>query len=123
MVSKLPHFWSQWHHEYLVNLREKQKLGGKKHDIKVADCVLVKDEQVERQLWKTGLIGGLVIGKDCEVRAVKLCITYDARKDRNVKGRTMDCSVLSCIMNLNASIQGDMSRLGFYDSGVCTTGN
>ena len=72
LVSKLSHFWNRWQHEYLVDLREQHKLGGKKHDIQVGDCVLVQDENVKRQLWKTGLIDSLVKGKDGVVRGVKL---------------------------------------------------
>ena len=47
-------------------------MGGKKHDIQVGDCVLVQDESVKRQLWKTGLIDSLVRGKDGVVRGAKL---------------------------------------------------
>ena len=77
LVSKISHFWNRWHHEYLVDLREQHKMGGKKEDIQVGECVLIKDGDVKKQLLKNGLVDGLVKGKYGVVRRAKLRIISD----------------------------------------------
>ena len=74
LLSKISHFWNRWHHEYLVDLRKQHKMGGRKEDIQVGECVLIKDGDVKRQLWNTGLVDGLVKGKDGVVRGAELRI-------------------------------------------------
>ena len=59
--KRLSHFWNLWYHGYL-DLKEQHKVG---------ECVLAKNQNIKRQLWRTGLMDGLVKGKAGAVRGEK----------------------------------------------------
>ena len=71
LQRKLNSFWNRWSKEYLVELREHQRL--KKTApavIEEGEVVLVQDEATKRCQWKLGLIEERITGKDGQVRGV-----------------------------------------------------
>ena len=61
------HFWDRWKQEYLLNLREYQKI---KHPIKyqqtvnVKDIVIVQEDKMPRSAWKVGIVEEVIKGID-----------------------------------------------------------
>ena len=73
LTRKLSHFWSRWHKEYLVGLREAHKSGKRESpNILKGDVVLVHDDNLKRGMWKMAIVEDLIVGKDGVVRGAKL---------------------------------------------------
>ena len=70
----IEHFWKRWQKEYLVQLRENQKMKTKKKklSIEIGDVVLIQEEGVKRNKWPMGIIRDLIFGNDGEVRGALL---------------------------------------------------
>ena len=52
-ITKISHVSNRWHQEYLVDLREQHKIvEGRAPSIMIGDMVLLKEDNVKRQLWK-----------------------------------------------------------------------
>ena len=49
-------FWSRWKWEYLPTLQERAKWNKVKHNLKVNDVVLVRDETAPRNVWPIGVV-------------------------------------------------------------------
>ena len=68
----LRQFTSQWHKDYLLNLRENHK---NKHETKsgskisLGDVVLLKDDSTKRIFWKLAIVEELLEGSDGQVCA------------------------------------------------------
>ena len=71
---KLAHYWNRWRKEYLVSLREfhRGKTEARNSEIESGDVVTVFEEGKKRGQWKTGIVEGLVIGKDKVVRGARV---------------------------------------------------
>jgi hypothetical protein len=71
------HFWNRWHREYLLDLREYQKIHKPKVEPRVTkgDVVLIQEDGVKRNKWKLGKIENIITGEDGVVRGaeVKTC--------------------------------------------------
>ena len=76
LSTRLEHFWQRWRKEYLVNLREFHRCRSERQERKVeigdVVVVVVYDEEKKRGEWKTGVVEGLVTGKDREIRGAKV---------------------------------------------------
>ena len=65
------HFWDRWKQEYLVNLREYQKI---KHPnkyqqtVNVKDIVIVQEDKMPRSTWKVGIFEEIIKGIDGNIR-------------------------------------------------------
>ena len=65
------HFWDCWRKEYLVNLREYQKIKHPhKHQqiVNVKDIVIVQEDKMPRSAWKVGIIEEVIKGTDGNVQ-------------------------------------------------------
>ena len=65
------HFWDRWKKEYLVNLREYQKIKPpNKHQqiVNVKDIVMVQEEKMPRSAWKVGIFEQVIKGTDDNIR-------------------------------------------------------
>jgi len=70
------HFWKLWRDEYLLELREHDKLvrrKGRQHPTK-GDIVLVKDDKLKRSRWRIGRVNELITSRDGNVRAAEVCV-------------------------------------------------
>ena len=68
------HFWKRWRREYLVDLRENQKLHVQKQKpiINIGDVVLIEVEGAKRNKWRLGRIEEIVTGKDGVIRGANV---------------------------------------------------
>ena len=82
----IEHFQKRWMHEYLTELREfhrcENKLPAKQ--LKIGDIVLITDDKVPRNRWKLGKVEHLFRSKDGLVRACRLKIHCENRKNSYV---------------------------------------
>ena len=78
------HFWDRWRKEYLVNLRECQKVQMKddnKQVISVGDVVLVEENKVPRFCWSMGLVvERLIYGKHGAARGAVVRVSKTRRE-------------------------------------------
>ena len=65
-------FWFHWRKEYLQSLQLRQKWVSTKRNLQVDDIVIMKDEEVLRNLWKLGR------DDDGLVRKVQVRVAYNA---------------------------------------------
>ena len=74
----LAEFNRQWRRDYLLSLREYSKGKNKATQslpvIKKGDVVILKDEHTSRCWWKLAMVTELVVGRDNQVRAAKICV-------------------------------------------------
>ena len=54
----LKHWWKKWKHEYLVDLRESQKVG--EAYIVVGDVVTAHEDNTPRGFWRLGKVEELI---------------------------------------------------------------
>ena len=65
------HFWDRWKKEYLVNMREYQKI---KHPnkyqqiVNVKGIVIVQEDKMPRSAWKVGIAEEVIKGTDGNIR-------------------------------------------------------
>ena len=66
--------WKRWKSEYVRALRERHNAthSGKQARLEIGDVVLIKGEEKNRALWKTGIVTHMIPGRDNVVRAVRL---------------------------------------------------
>ncbi|XP_028409519.1 uncharacterized protein LOC114532142 [Dendronephthya gigantea] len=66
--------WNRWTKEYVRSLRErhKQQVSGQKSYPKIGEVVMIKDEDKRRNVWKLGVVCGVIEGKDNVVRGVRV---------------------------------------------------
>ena len=82
LLKNLDHFWNRWRTEYLVNLREHNKLSGQgTAKIGVGDTVVVHEDNVKRSLWKLGRIDKFIMGRDGHIRGAKVCVISRNKPD------------------------------------------
>ena len=63
----LDEFWKRWRKEYLLELRDSHRYGGKTSDaitVGVGDIVLVHDDSKPRRCWKLARVEELIVGRD-----------------------------------------------------------
>ena len=77
------HFWDRRRKEYLVNLRECQKVqmkGDNRQVISVGDVVLIEEDKVPRFCWRMELVERLINGKDGAARGAVLRVSKTHRE-------------------------------------------
>ena len=70
MNKIIKRFWRKWQKEYLINLRESQKMNTSKKSLKinVGDVVSIFEEGLKRRHWKVGKVLRIIRGKDDVIR-------------------------------------------------------
>ena len=68
-------FWRRWRKEYQIFLQDRQKWQEKKRNFCVGDIVLLKEEDLPRNQWKTGRIIEVFESKDELVRVANIRLT------------------------------------------------
>ena len=69
----LRHFWKRWYSEYLSELREHHRYSSVKStavspSVQNGDVVIIKEDNVARNLWKLGRVEELIMSEDSHVR-------------------------------------------------------
>ncbi|XP_056101657.1 uncharacterized protein LOC130080328 [Rhinichthys klamathensis goyatoka] len=70
-------FWKRWREEYLATLQPRRKWQANQPNLAIGDVVLLKDSQVKRNEWPTGLIVDTYPGRDKRVRKVDVRIVKE----------------------------------------------
>lgn len=65
-------FWSRWKKEYLLNISTRQKWHLPRRNLKVNDIVIIKDDNLPRNLWQLGRVVEAFPESDGLVRRVKV---------------------------------------------------
>ena len=73
-------FWEQWRKHYLSSLIQRRKWQFKTRNFQINDIVLLKDKNVKRNQWCTGIIKEVYPGRDGLVRSVSVEITVNNKK-------------------------------------------
>ena len=72
-----------WRKEYLINLRECQKIQMKDDNrrvISVRNVVLIEEDKVPRFYWRMGLVGRLIYRKDGTTRGAVVRVSKTCRE-------------------------------------------
>ncbi|VDI06964.1 Hypothetical predicted protein [Mytilus galloprovincialis] len=67
-------FWSRWRKEFLSNIQSRQKWIAPKRNLSVGDIVMIKDDNLVRNMWRLGRICKTFIDDDNLVRKVRLAV-------------------------------------------------
>ncbi|XP_061819391.2 uncharacterized protein [Nerophis lumbriciformis] len=67
-------FWKRWRQEYLTTLQPRKKWKSERPNLQVGDVVLLKDTQVKRNEWPTGIIEETFPSCDGRIRKVNVKI-------------------------------------------------
>lgn len=88
-------FWVRWQKEYLNMLQSRQKWQLIRPNMKERDIVLLKDKQLKRNEWPTGVIVKALPSKDGLVRKVEVRVTH------NKSSKTFLRPISECILLLS----------------------
>jgi len=88
-------FWARWQKEYLNMLQSRQKWQLIRPNMKEGDIVLLKDKQLKRNEWPTGVIVKALPSKDGLVRKVEVKVTH------NKSNKTFLRPISECILLLS----------------------
>lgn len=88
-------FWARWQKEYLNTLQSRQKWQLNRPNMKEGDIVLLKDKQIRRNEWPTGVIVKALPSKDGVVRKVEVKVT------RHKTTKTFSRPISECILLLS----------------------
>lgn len=75
-------FWTRWRQDYLQSLQPRQKWVRARRNMQVGDIVIVKDDNLPRNLWKLALVEGVFVDTDGLVQKVKLRVS-NSTLDKN----------------------------------------
>lgn len=67
-------FWNRWRKEFLSNIQARQKWIAPKRNLRIGDIVLIKDDNLARNLWRLGRVCDVYKDNDSLVRKVKLIV-------------------------------------------------
>ena len=93
LSTLLKNYWHIWSKDYLTSLREFHRNQTMRENtalfIKVGDIVVIHEEHVPRNFWRTGKVEQLIVSWDNEIRgAIVKCTTKQGRPvmlNRSVK--------------------------------------
>ncbi len=75
-------FWKRWRTEFLHTLQVRRKWNMNQPSLKSGDVVLLKDKEVSRNEWPTGVIVEVFPSSDGKIRKAQVCVI---RNDKRVQ--------------------------------------
>ena len=97
-------FWLRWRKEFLSTLQERPKWNKPRRNMRVGDIVLIKDDNVPRNLWRKARVDDVYTDDDGLVRKVKIVVADSSLNERGE--RTRDMSVLERPIQKLVLLQG-----------------
>ena len=81
-------FWEKWRKEFLQGLQLRKKWTKPQRNLQKGDIVMLKDENVPRNLWRLARLQDVFPSKGCLVRKVKLAIANSSldKQERRIGG-------------------------------------
>ena len=72
--TMLNHFWNRWRKEYVISLRDNQRISKQKNSpiIEKNDNVVIHEDKQPRQQWKLGRIVEVIPGRDGKIRGAQV---------------------------------------------------
>ena len=65
-------FWRRWRKEYLATLQARSKWTKERTNLRVGDLVLIKDKNLARNDWRTGILNEVFLSNDGVVRTCEV---------------------------------------------------
>ena len=78
-------FWARWRKEFLLSLQQRQKWLRPRRNLRTDDIVLVKDENLPRNLWQLARVSAVYPSADGQVSKVQVALA-DSCLDNKGKG-------------------------------------
>ena len=100
-------FWSRWKSEYVHHLQSRSKWQNKTRNIQVGDIVVLKEENVPRNMWKLGRIASVNVGADQYVRSVKI-LMGDSNLDKFGRRINKSCYLERPIHKIVVLVEADL---------------
>ncbi|XP_054757082.2 uncharacterized protein LOC135154340 [Lytechinus pictus] len=69
-------FWSRWRKEFLSQLQSRNKWTVPQRDMRVGDIVLIKEENIPRNMWSLGRVVETYASGDTHIRKVKIAVVF-----------------------------------------------
>ncbi len=85
-------FWERWRKGFLLSLQERQKWNRPRRNVQKGDVVLLKEESIARNQWRTARVEETYPDEDGLVRRVKIAVSDQLLNERGQ--RTRPASVL-----------------------------
>ena len=81
-------FWEKWRKEFLQGLQLRKKWTKPQRNMQKGDIVMLKDENVPRNLWRLARVQDVFPSKDCLIRKVKLAMAISSldKQGRRIGG-------------------------------------
>ena len=79
-------FWSRWKREFLTTLQVRRKWPNSRPNIKKGDIILLKEPNVGRNEWPTGIVLETIPSGDNMIRKAVVCISKDGRTTKYIRG-------------------------------------
>ena len=71
-------FWTRWRKEYLQSLQVRQKWIRPQQNLQVGDIVIIKDDDMPRNMWKLGRVQEACSDREGHVRKVKVIVASES---------------------------------------------
>ena len=78
-------FWSRWKREFLTTLQVRRKWPNSRPNIKKGDIILLKEPNVGRNEWPTGIVLETIPSGDNMIRKAVVCISKDGRTTKYIR--------------------------------------
>lgn len=73
-------FWKRWKDEFLQSLQTRRKWKTEKENLHKGDVVLVKEKDMKRSDWPTGLVEEAILSEDAKVRKIRVKVIRRGRQ-------------------------------------------
>ncbi len=80
-------FWSRWRKEFLSTLQERKLWNNVRRNMQVGDIVLIKEDNIPRNLWRMACVNETYVDDDGLVRKVKLTVADPSLNQRGERVR------------------------------------
>lgn len=100
-------FWSRWKNEYVHQLQSRSKWQDKRRNVQIGDIVVLKEENLPRNMWKMGKVVSVNVSDDQCVRSVKLQMG-DSNLDKLGRRVNKPCYLERPVHKIVVLIESDM---------------
>jgi hypothetical protein len=80
-------FWICWRKEFLLSLQQRQKWVNPQRNMQVGDIVLIKEDNVPRNCWRTARVVEVFASDDGLVRKVRIMVSDPSLTERGKRVR------------------------------------
>ena len=99
-------FWTRWRKEFLLSLQQRQKWTRPRRNLTVDDVVMIKDENLPRNVWQLARVSAVYPSSDGQVRKVQVsladrCLDNEGKRIGTV--RYLERPVQKLVLLMSAS--------------------